>query len=128
MRCRSSRLLALTHPRLSLLQPKRHVHVEVHRRRGGEMLGGPLARARALVELAEAQVAMSDKGAHPEPFGQRERVAVVALSVLRRIAAGGNLAEEPEGPRFIGALATLARKGQGSPGPVHDGLPPLRGD
>src|SRR5262249_13799033 len=52
--------------RLRLLQPVRHPHLAVHRRRGGQVLLRLLALARARVELAEAQVAVGDFGAHLE--------------------------------------------------------------
>jgi hypothetical protein len=58
---------------------------------------------RSLVQLAEAELAVGDEGAHTELFGERECVTVVAVSVLRGIAAGGDLAEEAEGPRLVGA-------------------------
>ena len=67
------------HLRLGLLQPEPHVHLAVHRRRGGEVLLRLLALARAPVELAEAEVAVGDEGAHPELLGERERVTVVAV-------------------------------------------------
>ena len=67
-----------------------------------------LALARAPVELAEAEVAMGDEGAHAEFIG--ERVTIVALSVLRRIVAGGNLAEEAESMHFVPALATFSNQ------------------
>jgi hypothetical protein len=51
-----------------------------------------LARARSPVELAEAEVAVGDERAHPERLGEGERVSVVALSMVRGIAAGGGLA------------------------------------
>ena len=87
-----------------------------------------LALARAPVELAEAEVAVGDEGAHPELLGERERVTVVAVSVLRGIAAGGDLAEEAEGPRLVGALTALAGKGQGSPGEFESVLEPVGED
>src|SRR2546427_4468948 len=49
-----------------LLQPVRHPHLAVHRRRGGEVLPRLLAFAGAPVELAEAEVAVSDEGAHAD--------------------------------------------------------------
>src|SRR5262249_32883892 len=55
----SSKLLHLS---LRLLQPVRHPHLAVHRRRSGEMLLRLLALARAPVELAEAEVAVGDEG------------------------------------------------------------------
>src|SRR5262249_2335644 len=48
---------------LRLLQPVRHPHLAVHRRRGGEMLLRVLTLARAPGELAEAEVAVGDEGA-----------------------------------------------------------------
>src|SRR5262245_11148513 len=50
--------------RLRPLQPVRHPHLAVHRRRGGEVLLRLLALARASAELAEAEVAVGDEGAH----------------------------------------------------------------
>ena len=87
-----------------------------------------LALARAPVELAEAEVAVGDEGAHAERLGEGERVAVVALRVLRGIAAGGDLAEEAEGPRLAAALIALAGKGQGSPGEFASVLEPVGED
>jgi hypothetical protein len=49
------------------LQPARHPHLAVHRRRGGEVLLRLLALARASVELAKAEVAVGGEQAHPEP-------------------------------------------------------------
>ena len=83
-----------------------------------------LTLAGAPVELAEAEVAVGDEGAHPELLGERERVTVVAVSVRRGIAAGGDLAEKAEGPRLVGALTALARKAQGSLGEFESILEP----
>src|SRR5262245_4678823 len=44
-----------------LLQPDLHVHLAVHRRRGGEVLLRLLALARAPVELAEANYDFSKR-------------------------------------------------------------------
>ena len=87
-----------------------------------------LARARAPVELAEAEVAVGDEGRIPSSSASASAVTVVALSVLRGIAAGGDLAEEAEGPRFVGALTALAGKGQGSPGEFESVLEPVGED
>ena len=84
-----------------------------------------VALAYAPIELAEAEVAVGDERAHPECLGERERVTVVAVSVLRGLAAGGDLAEEAEGPRLVGALTALAGKGQGSPGECESVLEPI---
>jgi hypothetical protein len=53
----------LSHLRLCLLQPVRHVHLAIHRRRGGEVRARLLVLARAPVELAEAEMAVGDEGA-----------------------------------------------------------------
>ena len=50
--------------RLCLLQPVRHPHLAIHRRRRGEMLLRPLALADAPGELAKAEVAVGDEGAY----------------------------------------------------------------
>jgi hypothetical protein len=47
---------------LRLLQPVRHPHLAIHRRRGSEMLLRLLTLARAPGELAEAEVAVSNQG------------------------------------------------------------------
>src|SRR5438046_10176647 len=67
---------------LDLLLPEPHVHVAVHRYRCAEVLLGLLALVRARVELAEAEVAVGDEGAHAELAGERQRLAVVARSIL----------------------------------------------
>jgi hypothetical protein len=73
-------------------------------------------------------MAVGDEGAHPELLGERERVTVVAVSVLRGIAAGGDLAEEAEGPRLVAALTALAGKGQGSLGECESVIEPVGED
>jgi hypothetical protein len=44
------------------------------------MLLSQLALARALVERAEATVAVGDEGTHPSWFGEGQRVAVVSFA------------------------------------------------
>src|SRR5439155_22581656 len=75
-----------------------------------------------------AEVAVGDEGVHPARLGERERVTVVTVSVLRRAAASGDLAEEPEGPRLVAALTALAGKGEGSPGECESVLEPVGED
>src|SRR5262245_8290936 len=65
-----------------VLQPELHVHLTVHRRRGGQMLLRLLALARAPVELAEAEVAVGDEGTHAEFGGKRHRLPVVVFGGL----------------------------------------------
>jgi hypothetical protein len=46
------------------------------------VLYGLLALFGASIQLAEAEVAVSDEGAHAELLGERQRLAVVALSLF----------------------------------------------
>ena len=75
-------------------------------------------------------MAVGDEGMHAELVGQGESLPIVALghcdvgSTLMR----GNLAEEPEGSRLVGASTTLAGKGQGSSGEFESVLEPVSED
>src|SRR5262245_62452897 len=84
--------------RLRLLQVEAHVHLAIHRRRGGEVLLRLLALARAAVELAEPEVAVGDEGAHAERVSERERVTVVAVGVSGGVALSRDVTEDAEGP------------------------------
>ena len=57
---------------------------------------GLLALACAGVELAEAEVAVGDEGAHAARLGQRQRLAVVSLAGLgvEAVAMGRDVAEQ----------------------------------
>src|SRR5213593_4810052 len=94
---------------LCLLQPVRHPHLSIHRRRGSEVLLRLLALACAPVELAEAEVAVGDERAHAELAGERQRFAVICLGLftVRWIGPGGDLSEEPKGPHFVATLFVL---------------------
>src|SRR5437870_8444209 len=61
-----------------------------------------LALARAPGELAEAEVAVGDEGAHAARRGQDQRLAIVAFGRGdgRRLTMGGDLAEPAERPRL----------------------------
>src|SRR5881296_3628103 len=67
---------------LAMLQPVRHPHLAVHRRRDGEVLLRLLALVRVPVELAEAEVAVGHEGAHTELIGECQGLTVVIESVL----------------------------------------------
>src|SRR5262245_35438069 len=71
------------HLRLRLLQPVGHPHLAIHRRRVGEMRLRLLALAGAPVELAEAEVAVGDEGAHAARLGEGQGLAVMGLTPLR---------------------------------------------
>jgi hypothetical protein len=80
-------------PDLGLLQPEPHVHLAAHGGRRRDVLLRLLESPRAPVELAEAQMAVGDKGPHAALLGERQRVAeMTTLSFLRGIAAGGAFA------------------------------------
>src|SRR6266849_8902295 len=95
---------------LRLLQPEPHVHFAVHRRRGGEVLSGLLALARAPVELAEAEVTMGDERAHAARLGERQRLAVVGLAALgiEPVGMGRDVAEQVQ---RMGYESGVARRG-----------------
>src|SRR5260370_1411210 len=68
--------------RLRLLQPVRHIHPAVRRRRVREGFAGRPVFAGAPVKLAEAEVAVGDEGPHAAGLGQRQRLPIVGLAVL----------------------------------------------
>ena len=55
-----------------------------------------LARARAQVDLAETEVAVGDEGAHAEPLGERQRLAILSLAALgiELVGVGCDIAEQ----------------------------------
>src|SRR5207244_9619038 len=65
-----------------LLPPVRHAHLAVHRRRRGEMLPRLITLARAPEQLAEAEVAVGDEGAHAARLGEHQRFLIVGLASL----------------------------------------------
>src|SRR5262249_62142932 len=94
--------------RLRLLQPVRHPHLAVHRRRGGEVLLRLLALARASVELAEAEVAVGDDETHPTRFGEVEPPAIVVGGVVKHGGIGlGNVAQKQTYPCRLADLLML---------------------
>ncbi len=101
-----------THRRVSLLLPEPHAHLAVHRRRGGEVLVGPLTStlvALVPVELAEAKVAVGDDRAHAARFRERQRLAIVGLTArgIELIDVGRDVAEELQ---CMGCESRLARR------------------
>ena len=63
-------------------QPEVHAHRAVNRRSGGQVLVGLRSVARSLVELAEAEVAVGDEGAHAELGGERQGLPIVFVSEI----------------------------------------------
>ena len=89
------------------------------------MLVGFLTLVCAPVQLAEAEVAVSDERTHAELArpGQRLTVVVVRLIGVGQFPAGGDIREEAECQRLGGALAVIAGELQGAAG---GGQPVLR--
>src|SRR4030095_3381131 len=96
--------------RFRLLQPKPHVHLAVHRRRGGKVLLRLLALARAPVELAEAEVAVGDERAHAARPGEGQRLAVVGLAArgIEPVGMGRDVSQQVES---VGRVPEVTRSG-----------------
>src|SRR5262249_56312733 len=75
-----------------------------------------LARARAQGELPEAEVAVGDEGAHAARLGERQRLAVVAGSVL---GAAGRRDVTGEAEDVSLACPSPQAPGERLPGPVR---------
>ena len=110
--------------RLDLLQKELHVHRAVHIRGRCKVLLRQIAPICAPIQLGEAQVAVGDERAHSEFLGKRERVPVVAVSMLLGTAGGCDITEEPKGPRFVRALTAFPGKSEGLPGCLERVLEP----
>src|SRR4029450_7273713 len=107
--CRGE-FISILQLRLRLLQPVRHVHLAIHRGRGGEVLPRLLALARAPVELAEAEVAVGHGGAHAELGGERQRRSMERLRLVEARARVGNFCLEVDDPGLEPTLMTVARQ------------------
>src|SRR5262245_51321283 len=79
-----------------LLQIEAHVHLAVHARGSGQVLARLFAIANLPVELAEPQVAMSDKRPHAARLSEHQRFAVVHLGSfsVEPILIGCDIAEQ----------------------------------
>src|SRR5262249_13805449 len=96
--------------RLRLLQPEPHVHLAVHRRRGGEVLARLFALARARAQLPEAEVAVGDERAHAARLGEGQRLAVMGLAALG-IEPGGVGRDVTYQVERVGRVPGLMRRG-----------------
>jgi hypothetical protein len=94
---------------LSLGEPEAHVHVAVHRGRGGVMVFCILGFAGAAMDLAETEMAVGDQRAHAVALRQCQRVAVVADAalVVETIGIGRDIAEQMVS---MGGETRLARR------------------
>ena len=76
--------------------------------------------ARATVELAEAEVAVRDQGAHPEFAGQRERLPVVRLPPSPRREASRQAAISPSSRSAHGSQIAVVEFAGQRQGPLRD--------
>jgi hypothetical protein len=84
------------------------------------MLLGLLTLVRAVLELAEAEVAVGHEGAQAELLGQRERlpVGLFRAGPTRRAPMSGDLRQEPERPAFNPALMVITGRREGALGDI----------
>src|SRR3989441_4187767 len=103
---------------LELLQPVRHAHLAVHRRRCGQLLFRLLGLTYPSIEPAEAEVAVGHKRAHLELGSEGHRGTIVRRG-RRHVGADlmrGDVAEEAKSPRLIAAFTAPASEAHGAVG------------
>jgi hypothetical protein len=83
-----------------LLQPENHARFAIHRHRDSEVGLSLTGMAHAVMHFAETEVAVGNKRAHAARLGERQRVAVVAFSVLGA-GCGGDVTVETEGMALV---------------------------
>jgi hypothetical protein len=97
------RILIARYPlhRLRLGEVEAHFHLSVHRSRGPQMLLGLRAVPSSSIELAEAEVAVGDEGAHAEAGRPRQCLLVGSLGLpdARRVGPRSDLTEKTPRPR-----------------------------
>src|SRR5262249_30907553 len=86
----------LSHLSLRLLQPVRHPHLAVHRRRGGDVFASLLPLVRSPVKPAQTEMAMGHERAHAARFGERQGLAIVnrAAVGVEAVGQGGDVAQQ----------------------------------
>src|SRR5262249_52045579 len=99
----------LAHISRGLLQPVRHVHFAVHRRSDGKLVPSLRGIPSTATELAQAKVAMGNERTHAARFGEHQRLAVVAFSVLGA-GCGGDVTVEAEGMGLVSPSPQPARE------------------
>src|SRR5262245_41728945 len=95
--------LHLRQRRLRLRQPEGHLHGVVQRDSSRKLGAGLLWPAAPCIQRTEATVAVSLQWAHAKLLGQGEGMAIVGggLFDLRRLALGGNVTKETQGPCLV---------------------------
>jgi TPR repeat protein len=77
------------------------------------MLPGVLALVRAAVELAEAEVAVGDEGAHAEFIAEGSSVPIVHLGLYEGVALRGDGSQDVQRKRFVRPLPVRTRELEG---------------
>ena len=101
-----------------LLEPEIHVHLAVHRRRGGQILPGELWLTDAASELPQAEVAVGDDGPHAVQLGECQRLPVVggAAFGIEPVGMGCDVAEQMQRMGRKAGLAAERIQPPGRPG------------
>src|SRR5262249_7872348 len=107
-------LSELIHFCCGLLQPIWHLHLAIHGCRDREVLLRLSTIARPLVKLAEAKMAVGNERTHAARLSERQRLAVVAFSVLGA-ACRPNLTVEAEGMGLVSPSPQPPGERQGLP-------------
>src|SRR5262247_1199183 len=94
--------------RFHLLEPVGHAHFAVHRRRDNEVLPSLTGIAHAVMHFAETEVAVGNEWTHAARLSERQRLAVIAFSVLGA-GCGGDVTVEAEG---MGLVAPSPKPGE----------------
>ena len=92
---------------LRLLQPVRHPHLAVHRRRGSEVLLCLLALAGSAMKRAETEVAVGQERVQAQLVGRGQRSPIVVLGAIGPSISRG--LSTPRKKRFTSAVSIGGR-------------------
>src|SRR5882724_6470316 len=112
-----SLFLYLCQRHLRLGEPERHLHRLVHLDGCRELSAGRLPLAGRAIQRAQTEMAVGHEWAHAEFLGQGEGLPVVIFGRLDLWGGlmGGDLPEEPQGPRLVSPLLMVTGEGEGTP-------------
>ena len=98
--------LDLGQRRLGFWEPKGHLHDPIEADRRRQLSTGLLLLAGRGIQRAQATMAVGHDRTHAEFFGEGERLLVAMFGWLgsRGLLMGGDLPEEPQGPRLVPPL------------------------
>src|SRR5262249_1017585 len=102
---------------LRLRQPEHHLHGAIHRDGSGQLSAGLLTVTGPGIQGAQPEVAVGHERTHAEFLGQGEGLPVVSFGWLdlRRVLMGGDLPEEPQGPRLMPPFLMGTGEVEGTP-------------